>query len=1041
MKPSDGNAFGPSDGALVATMGGNLDRELNPGLAGDFLPQSGGEGMGNLFTWCEQCGASTEGECLIHGSVIMVSDNKLPSRARLSLPSILSLQHINDGSLREGVFAKNVLQGRTQFGPLEAPLLQAGATLLPGVFDIRVLQSGGQEQLDLSQEEQCNWMMFVRPSQYDQETNLVAYQQAQHIYYISTRVIAPKTELRVWYFPSYGQQFGKEPLPPRLPPPSIFTGKSAIALFHVDSIGLEADDEPPELHGLEEDPDPGPPPSSVVLGVGTRHASDMAKHTCTSCNTTFRSLPLLWDHTCRVLDDNYRVDTSSRPARRKGRPRKVAGAGRRGRPPASSQMATHVASAASTTTTTVLPSVTTLIKTEIKTEVSVPDSTVPDTQQGGGVVVVVARKRGRPKGSKNKPPADGVPKPRKPLVAVKQQRPKLNCHHCNRSFYSKEQHKVHEAEHTGEKPYVCPFTDCGKGFGSSFKFRRHYLVHEQPQDRKCPFCDRKFNRVDHLKNHVSTHNSNRQHWSCKKCGKKYLYHGTFEYHMAIHDAQDMPQLICRICTKNFAIREDLLEHVHTHNRYKPDQNRTKNHKCTKCEKTFTTIKDVRRHMVTHTKDRFFLCDMCPQTFARKDHLRRHKKSNHKDDGLEAVSATAIGSSRPLKTEPYLNCPMEAEALKGEAGGVVKLVDKSQVVLMPVSALQEGGQQQLSLLPQPPHPTAAAITPMQVTLNQHQHQQHGQQQQQQQQQHQQHQQHQQQILLQAGSYLTAIPTGTEAHTIKVIADGSNQYNSSLPVKSMPYRLPPSAQVLATAQPSTPGATSFPLTSSLRQILSNCQPQQQQQQGSQAQPIYSQQDNTAAAASTIMSMLASSRGADTFLDMAAGTGQIKSIAAQWVLAPENTTAVTPQDSAASSSAAVVQTATDSGDHCYATGGAATTTDAEGLKPASLPSLTGKLMSSVVPISDESLRLLQNCQLAGSVGGSVQSSSAVQLSGGPSHLQATWDNISELVSGPFQDMINPMSVSSQPSIINLPVTVNAPVTDGSVSVTAAVTLAQTT
>lgn len=53
---------------------------------------------------------------------------------------------------------------------------------------VQVLQPGHQERLDLTQEEACNWMMFVRPAQTSQESNLAAYQLQDHIYYISTKV-------------------------------------------------------------------------------------------------------------------------------------------------------------------------------------------------------------------------------------------------------------------------------------------------------------------------------------------------------------------------------------------------------------------------------------------------------------------------------------------------------------------------------------------------------------------------------------------------------------------------------------------------------------------------------------------------------------------------------------------------------------------------------------------------------------------------------------------------------------------------------------
>ena len=45
---------------------------------------------------------NTIGDCFIHGKVITVTDNKLPSRARLSLPSVLSLKRVKDDGGDDG---------------------------------------------------------------------------------------------------------------------------------------------------------------------------------------------------------------------------------------------------------------------------------------------------------------------------------------------------------------------------------------------------------------------------------------------------------------------------------------------------------------------------------------------------------------------------------------------------------------------------------------------------------------------------------------------------------------------------------------------------------------------------------------------------------------------------------------------------------------------------------------------------------------------------------------------------------------------------
>ena len=797
--------------------------------------------------------------------------------------------------------------------------------------------------------------------------------------------------------------------------------------------------------------------------VGTRYSATMSSSKlCGSCNTPFRSLPLLVAHNCRALDEGQSADTSSRLARRKGRPRKVAGSGKRSRP------MTRLTANPSTNPTT-LPSVTTLIKTEIKTEVAVPDSTVSDSQQE-----VVPKKRGRPKGSKNKPLPEGEVRPtRKSPVIVKRKRPKFDCRYCDRSFFSEEQHRVHEADHTGTKPYVCHHPDCGKGFGSKFKYWRHSLVHEQPQNKTCPYCDRKFNRIDHLKNHIATHNSNRQQWSCEKCGKQYLYHSTYVFHMAQHSAREGPQLVCGICQATCETREALIEHVNTHNRYKPDQNRNKTFQCSKCQKRFTTTKDVRRHMVTHTKDRSFLCEFCPQTFARKDHLRRHYRSNHKKEVLEQAAMTngsnpCVICLKAFKTEKHLEYHMKTSHTQDEeTTNLIKAVKEKQlsvmdshipkVVLMPGAKLtipdtsqlqqhvpqqqqqqQQSGaqqqQQQLNLFGQ-----TGGVHPVQLHINQ----------QNQQQDQQQLQQTQQHSLLQTGSYIGNVPAGAStSQTVEIVNDNVDHFNHPMvTLKTMTCRFP-EGQVLAsgpaaapTPAHSTQNSTStatVPVASSLRQILSyQPQPQTQQpqtqpqQQVAQAPQTYSPSD--LGSSSTIVSMLASSR-TDTFLDLGGkgqavytpdSSGELKPVPAQWVLASNATT---------NHDATAVQTSSDSGDHCYATGvaGATTTASDAGLKMSPLPPLGSKLLGSVAPISEiDALRFLQNGLL-----GNNQTVSAQSGTG-----SSTWsvDNLSDMVI-PL-DIIPPLS-GSQASVINLPVTVNVPVTGGPVNVTAvSVTLAQPT
>lgn len=59
------------------------------------------------------------------------------------------------------------------------------------------LEKSNDLWLELSDEERCNWMMFVRPAQNHLEQNLVAYQYGSDIFYTTIKNIQPKEELKV----------------------------------------------------------------------------------------------------------------------------------------------------------------------------------------------------------------------------------------------------------------------------------------------------------------------------------------------------------------------------------------------------------------------------------------------------------------------------------------------------------------------------------------------------------------------------------------------------------------------------------------------------------------------------------------------------------------------------------------------------------------------------------------------------------------------------------------------------------------------------
>ena len=173
------------------------------------------------------------------------------------------------------------------------------------------------------------------------------------------------------------------------------------------------------------------------------------------------------------------------------------------------------------------------------------------------------------------------------------------------------------------------------------------MIHAGEKRHACPYCQKSFSRKDHLKNHLRIHDPNKELYKCGQCGKEYASPFAYKTHLAIHSAED-GNLTCGVCKEEFQDKETLLAHlkVHAGARSIKDSGE-KTQQCPSCDKMFFTKKDVKRHMVVHTKDRDFLCQFCPQRFGRRDHLVRHLNKTHPGEGgIPPVSPTAMPQPDP-----------------------------------------------------------------------------------------------------------------------------------------------------------------------------------------------------------------------------------------------------------------------------------------------------------------------------------------------------------------------------------------------------------
>ena len=148
-----------------------------------------------------------------------VMDKKCPSnvpdRAQKSLPNNLVLRPtcaLPDSSII-GVWAKEYIPAGTRFGPMVGDVYPRAE--VPQSVDRkyfwRVYDKTTNEVaffVDGKDVRRANWMRYVLPAYKHALQNLVAYQDGEEIYFMTTKAIREEEELTVWYCKEFARRLG-----------------------------------------------------------------------------------------------------------------------------------------------------------------------------------------------------------------------------------------------------------------------------------------------------------------------------------------------------------------------------------------------------------------------------------------------------------------------------------------------------------------------------------------------------------------------------------------------------------------------------------------------------------------------------------------------------------------------------------------------------------------------------------------------------------------------------------------------------------------
>uniref|UniRef100_A0A3P8WNG3 Zinc finger protein 708-like n=1 Tax=Cynoglossus semilaevis TaxID=244447 RepID=A0A3P8WNG3_CYNSE len=263
----------------------------------------------------------------------------------------------------------------------------------------------------------------------------------------------------------------------------------------------------------------------------------------------------------------------------------------------------------------------------------------------------------------------------------KEPRPSLLlCDFCGKEFKCRSQLHLHLQTHTGERPHLCDI--CGRKFARPHQLKRHKIlihsnqvigeenlasdssytcsvcgkrlkseahlmahshVHTDDRPHRCSICLRSFQRVTWLKQHhmrvhlkvrvcdaargggrIRKSTSQTKAFPCPVCCKVFKFKSLLESHSLIHS--EVRPYACDFCNRRFRRRSHLKRHrevVHANGERAPQS-----FVCHICGKDKKCRSQLDRHVIIHTGERPFACDLCPARFNRRGNLQQHLRRMH-----------------------------------------------------------------------------------------------------------------------------------------------------------------------------------------------------------------------------------------------------------------------------------------------------------------------------------------------------------------------------------------------------------------------------
>ncbi|KAH1003733.1 hypothetical protein HUJ04_003603 [Dendroctonus ponderosae] len=202
----------------------------------------------------------------------------------------------------------------------------------------------------------------------------------------------------------------------------------------------------------------------------------------------------------------------------------------------------------------------------------------------------------------------------------------FKCHICGKRFTRQAVMAVHVKkmhDKSNADRVLCQV--CGKYYYSKVNLAIHMKLHLNDTPYKCSICDKGFVTDPILQRHLLGHTGDRP-YRCHECDKSFFGRTKYELHKMRHTGGDA-KIPCK-----YQIRVKEGSDPHSDNEVATDTvSITKTEagfQCPYCDKCFPQLCKIKNHLIIHSSERPWKCQVCNKTFKHKRGLDYHEQTVH-----------------------------------------------------------------------------------------------------------------------------------------------------------------------------------------------------------------------------------------------------------------------------------------------------------------------------------------------------------------------------------------------------------------------------